>query len=127
MKTRHSQRVGAAVLSAALLMGGQVMPAAADIVGTDRAVAAQERRAQSERLQSLLSREDVARELERYGVDPAEARERVASLTDAELARVGPRLEQLPAGAGVVEVIGIVFVVLLILELVGVTDVFTGV
>jgi hypothetical protein len=108
-------------------MGGQVMPAAADIVGTDRAVAAQERRAQSERLQSLLSREDVARELERYGVDPAEARERVASLTDAELARVGPRLEQLPAGAGVVEVIGIVFVVLLILELVGVTDVFTGV
>ncbi|MGD2084428.1 MAG: PA2779 family protein [Chromatiales bacterium] len=127
MKTRHSQRVGAAVLSAALLMGGQVMPAAADIVGTDRAVAAQERRAQSERLQSLLSREDVARELERYGVDPAEARERVASLTDAELAQVGPRLEQLPAGAGVVEVIGVVFVVLLILELVGVTDVFTGV
>jgi hypothetical protein len=120
------KRFSVTLVSVSLLAGGHVLPAAADIVGTDRAMAAQERQTLTDRLRSVLTREDVARELERYGVDPVEARERVASLTDAELARVAPHLDQLPAGAGVVEVVGIVFVVLLILELVGVTNVFTG-
>jgi hypothetical protein len=35
------------------------------------------------------------------------------------------RIADLPAGAGVIEVIGIVFVILLILELIGVTNIFT--
>jgi hypothetical protein len=57
-------------------------------------------------------------------VDPVAASERVAALTDEELRYLDGRLAELPAGAGVVEVIGIVFVVLLILELVGVIDIF---
>ena len=127
MNRRRSTRLAATALSAVFLAGGYVMPAAAGIIGTERALAAQERAMQAQRLASVLSRADVAAELERYGVDAAEARERVAALTEAELVRIGPHLAQLPAGAGVVEVVGIVFVVLLILELVGVTDVFTGV
>ena len=59
------------------------------------------------------------------GVNPSDAALRVASLNDQELATVANRLDQLPAGGdGVLAVIGIVFLVLLILELTGVIDIF---
>jgi hypothetical protein len=73
---------------------------------------------------AALDREAVQAQLVSLGVDPADAKARVAALSDAELQRLDGRLAELPAGAGVIEVVGIVFVVLLILELVGVTDIF---
>ena len=47
-----------------------------------------------------------------------------AALSDSELVQLSENIDQAPAGAGVVEVVGIVFIVLIILELVGVTDIF---
>lgn len=58
------------------------------------------------------------------GVDPADAYQRVDGLTEQELAYASERLEDLPAGGSAIYVIGVVFLVLLILELVGVTNVF---
>jgi hypothetical protein len=60
----------------------------------------------------------------RLGVDPAAASERVASLSDEELASVAGKLDALPAGGDFFAVVGIVFVVLLILELTGVIHIF---
>jgi hypothetical protein len=60
----------------------------------------------------------------RLGVDPVAATGRVASLSDQELSRVSGQIDQLPAGGDILAVIGIVFVVLLILELTGVIDIF---
>jgi hypothetical protein len=51
----------------------------------------------------------------------------VAQLSDAELAYLNGEIDQLPAGGNVVAVIGVVFIVLLILDLVGVTNVFTSI
>ena len=59
------------------------------------------------------------------GVDPAAVQERLAALTDEELQTLEGRLDSLPAGGDALAVIGIVFVVLIILELVGVTNIFT--
>ena len=59
----------------------------------------------------------------RLGADPAQVDGRIASLSDAELMRVQGELDRAPAG-GVLAVVGIVFVVLLILELTGVIDIF---
>lgn len=81
--------------------------------------------AQVLRVQETLAREDVRSALVALGVDPAAARERVASLTPAELAALEGELEELPAGGDLLAVIGVVFVVLIILELTGVTNVFT--
>jgi hypothetical protein len=72
----------------------------------------------------VLDREAVQAQLVVLGVDPGAAIERVAALTDDELRSLDGRLASLPAGAGVLEVIGVVFVVLLILEVVGVINVF---
>ncbi len=71
-------------------------------------------------------REAAATRLIAMGVDPKEARARVAALTEGELAVLDYHLNKLPAGAGALEVVGLVFVVFLILELTGVTNIFTS-
>jgi uncharacterized protein DUF6627 len=72
-------------------------------------------------------RDALVRDLVRLGVDPAEAQRRVDALTPEEVATVQGRLSQLPAGGFVGEVVGallIVFIVLLITDIAGLTDVF---
>jgi hypothetical protein len=80
------------------------------------------------RLQELIAREDVQRELKAYGISPDEAQARVSSLTDEELAQVAGRLDQLPAGQDALGVIIgaalLVFIVLLITDIAGLTKVF---
>jgi len=77
-----------------------------------------------ERVATFLARDDVQAQLVAMGVDPGDAAARVAALTPQELASLDQRIADMPAG-GVIAVIGVVFLVLLILELVGVTNVFT--
>ncbi len=55
---------------------------------------------------------------------PAQVESRVAALTDSELRTLAGQMADLPAGADALAVIGIVFLVLLILEAVGVIDIF---
>src|SRR5262245_19355820 len=74
---------------------------------------------------NFLAQENVRSQLVGLGVDPKDAQARVSSLTDAELATLNERSDALPAGgASFFAVIGIVFLVLVILELVGVINVF---
>ena len=75
-------------------------------------------------LQVLMTRQDVQDQLCAFGVDPYEASARIAALTDMEISQLQNHLNDLPAGGGAIEVIGIVFIVILILELVGVIDIF---
>lgn len=106
--------------------------ARAALVGTEQAVSgapapAGNAQAQREQVASFLKREDVRRQIEAMGVDPKEADARVASLSDAEVAKLAARIDQAPAGAGVAAVfiiLGIIFVVLLALDLLGVTHIF---
>jgi hypothetical protein len=62
------------------------------------------------------------------GVDPAEAAQRVAGLSDAEVQQIAGHLDQLPAGQSAVgAILGaalLIFLVLLITDLLGLTDVF---
>jgi hypothetical protein len=99
-------------------LGAQVAP--------ERLEASDDRAARLARIDAALAHDRVARQLEAFGVDPDDARLRVASLTDAELARLDGQVGSLEAGGSAVGIIGAVFLVLIILELVGVTNVFTG-
>ncbi|MDJ0804152.1 MAG: PA2779 family protein [Desulfobacterales bacterium] len=80
------------------------------------------------RLKALLERDDVSRQLQQWGVDPAEARAHVDSLDEVELARLADQIDSLPAGRGALEFILIsalvVFLVLLCTDIAGYTDVF---
>jgi hypothetical protein len=85
----------------------------------------QERTARIERVSEVLARDNVRDQLIRLGVDPSAAAARIAALSDSELQQLEARMAELPAGAdGALTVLGILLLVLLVLELVGVTDVF---
>lgn len=75
-------------------------------------------------LVSFMAREDVRNKLVALGVNPDDAANRIAALTDQEVSQLQNRINDLPAGSGVLAVLGIVLVVLIVLELVGVTNVF---
>lgn len=113
------------VVSAGLVALGGPPPAQAGMVGTEQMLAADARAAQLADASRFLARADVQQQLEAWGVAPEAAAERVAALSDAELQRLQATIGSEPAGGNALAVIGIVFVVLLILELVGVTNVFS--
>jgi hypothetical protein len=110
-----------AITLAAMLVTS--LPVTAGIVGTERMVAQETRSHTLDRIDVVLAGEVVASQLEDWGVAPEMVRERLAALSDAELQKLAASMETDPAG-GVLVVIGVVFVVLLILELVGVTNIF---
>jgi hypothetical protein len=93
-------------------------PAHAALVATDAAL-------DHQRIAGLLERPEVQAQLRARGVDPAEARARVAALTDAEAAQLVSNIDELPAGGvGIIGAILIVFLVLLLTDILGYTKVF---
>ncbi|KGO97935.1 PA2779 family protein [Novilysobacter defluvii] len=111
-------------LVAALSLSLVANTANAGVIGTQQAMSAELRSAKETRVRSSLARDDVRQAMQQLGVDPVDAEARVASLSDAELLQLEGQLDRLPAGGDALAVIGVVFLVLLILELVGVTNVF---
>lgn len=96
----------------------------AAMVGTESAMAMEERAEHVAEIKDWLTQEHVKDKLTELGVDPADASERVAAMTAGELQTLHDRIDELPAG-GIAEVVGIVFIVFILLELLGVTNVFT--
>ena len=94
------------------------------VISTQQYLTAVDREATRARIDAVLAREEVRKQLEQHGVDPAAVDARVAALTDQELEQLATDLENMPAGGSVLAVVGIVFIVLLILELTGVIDIF---
>jgi uncharacterized membrane protein (Fun14 family) len=94
------------------------------VISTQQYLTAVDREATRARIDAVLAREEVRDQLERYGVDPAMTDARIAALTDQELEQLATDLENMPAGGSVLAVVGVVFIVLLILELTGVIDIF---
>ena len=113
-----------AILCLSLSGLSQPVEAASGFVSTDDYLALEDRQVIVERVQSSLLQERVSAQLAVLGVDPELARERVAVLPDSDLIAMDQRLQDMPAGAGVLELVLVVFVVMLILDLTGVTDLF---
>lgn len=103
-------------------------PARAAMIGTEQMMSDSTRAADFDTVSRFMSRAEVAAQFEQLGVDPVEAQRRVASLSDEELSRLAQNIREQPAGGdGLFVVLGIVFLVLIILELVGVTHIFSAI
>jgi len=121
---KPSKRIIAYVLCAAILNLSSPLVANARIIGTLQAVESQSRAADLATVNAALARDQVRSQFQSLGVDPTQVEARVAALTDAELRTLAGQMQDMPAGADALAIIGIVFLVLLILEAVGVIDVF---
>lgn len=109
-----------------LSVSGLSLPltANAGFIGTDDYLAIEDRQVRIERIQDTLMQDRVSRQLAALGVNPEHAKQRVAALTDADLIALDQRLEDLPAGGGALELVLVFLFVFLILDLMGVTDLF---
>ena len=115
------------VISVSIICMGFAQVAPAAMIGTGHLVENETRAASLSRMEVLLARADVAAQLEAYGVDKAQVVERLNGLSTAELLVLEGNIDEQIAGGDILAVIGIVFVVLLILDLTGVTDVFKSI
>jgi len=98
---------------------GMPLPAHAGMLPTD----AVGTNADRDRVTSFLAREDVQLQLQAQGVDPSAVKARVAAMTDEEAAQLAAHMDQMPAG-GVLGLILLVFLVLLVTDILGLTKVF---
>ena len=110
------------------ILSGPYQSAMAAMIGTEVAIDAGQAQNAREYLNGFLAREDVRNALISQGIDPQEAKNRIASLTDEEAQRVADQLEQLPAGGDflvtLLVIVFLVFVILLLTDIAGYTDIF---
>jgi hypothetical protein len=111
-----------------LLITIPFQPIFAAMVSTDAALDVMRVNESRENLKKLISREDVQKMLIYRGIDPVEAKARVNSLTDSEAIVLAEEIDKLPAAGNAIGVIVgaalIVFLVLLLTDILGYTDVF---
>ncbi|MDT8408386.1 MAG: PA2779 family protein [Wenzhouxiangellaceae bacterium] len=107
-----------------LLLAAMTLPAQAQLVSTGDALAIETGQLES-RIEAFLLRDDVAAELAEHGVSHEMAMARVDGMSASELEQLTGGIDKMAAGGdAVLAIIGAVFVVLIVLELVGVTDIF---
>lgn len=125
----HHRSLMATFMSLLLLVSQCLLvPAAhAAMVGTDTELARAERAQQEQKIVEALSREEARETLARYGVQPEQVEQRLSRLTDAEVQQLAQKTEQLPAGQDVLGFVLGVILILVLLDLLGATDVFPAI
>jgi hypothetical protein len=99
----------------------------AAMIGTESVLNVDRDQSPRDYLNTLLARKDIQAALVSRGIDPQEAQTRIDSLSDAEVNDIVNKLDQLPAGGilGTILIISfLVFVILLITDIAGYTDIF---
>ena len=116
--------IAALVITSLPVAAAPAAPQSMYLVSTQSVLAADRAGADRERINEILARADVQDQLVKQGVDLDEVEARVAALSDAEAQQMAEQLEQLPAGAGVVGALFAVFIILLVTDILGLTDVY---
>ena len=118
------QRQLAWFLSAVLIII-PMTPVQAAMIGTDKIINQTDSSLTQEKLEQFLGREATQKQLHAWGVSPDLISERVNNLTDMELARINQEISNLNAGGeSVLGVLLIIFLVFVITDVIGATDIF---
>ena len=111
-------------LSAMLLLM-PMMPAQAAMIGTDQIINQTDSSLTRGKLQQFLDREAAQKQLHAWGVSPDRVKQRVNRLTDMELARINREVNNLNAGGdSILGILLILFIVFIITDAIGATDIF---
>jgi len=122
-------RLIAAFMTALMfVIAGPYQAAVAAMIPTEGVTAAADASKARETIKNFLARQDVQSNLISKGINPEEAKARVTSLTDAEALMVSKQIDNMPAGGDAVGIVVVtllvVFIILLITDLLGLTHVF---
>ena len=127
MKNSIARTVLFNYLALTIVCMGFVQVSHAEVIGTEQLISSEAREAAMTRIETIVMRDDVRQQLSNLGVSQEVVLARVDRMTDSELASFESSLSQGIVGGDALAVIGAVFLVLLILELVGVTDIFKSI
>lgn len=122
MKSRTlNTLVAACFLSVQLLL---VPAAQAAMVSTQSVLQIEQRSAQEARIVSALQRTEASNLLAKNGLSVDQVESRLQRLSNLEISQLADRADKIPAGEGALELVLVVFLVLILLDLLGVTDIF---
>lgn len=100
------------------------LPVQAAMLNTQQLVQESSMTSERAKLNAMMQREDIQSQFVEMGVSPEDVQQRVAALTDAEVAELNHQMEQVPAGGDVLGVLVLIFLVFIITDIIGATDVF---
>lgn len=112
------------VMLSMLTMVLPIQSASAGMVETDSVVSHELAVHDRAKINAFLDRADVLAQLQKEGVTAGDAKARVNALTDDEAHMIAGKLDQLPAGGDILDVLLFVFILLLITDILGFTKVF---
>lgn len=116
-------RVIATPLLAAFLFLSMA-PAQAAMVSSNDIVKEQMAAYDKQQLLAMLDRDQAQKQLLALGVDAKDVKDRVANMTSEEVAQLNTQLNEMQAGGDVLTVILVVFLVFVITDVIGATDIF---
>ncbi|MDH5425079.1 MAG: PA2779 family protein [Gammaproteobacteria bacterium] len=102
----------------------QITPVHAAMVNNNDILRNAQHNTSVKQMVTILDREEIHSQLTDMGISPSEAKDRIKRMTDSELAELTQTYEQQPAGSGVLGAVVTIFVVLVITDMLGATDVF---
>lgn len=121
----HIVRPVSVLVSTAVLSLSLYTPAAqAAMVTTDQVINVAEAASARTQLQTALLRADVQQALIEQGVNPQDVQARVDALSDDEAAQLAMQLDEMPAGGDGLGLIVFVFLVLVVMDIVCLTNIF---
>lgn len=115
-----------ASLCLALTLMSQLHPALAAVIGTGEALTQTSATTAHlrDQLRAALARDEARAWLQTQGVAPEMVESRIAQLTDQEAQQLAAKLESLPAGGDILGTVLFIFVLFVITDALGVTDIF---
>jgi hypothetical protein len=99
-------------------------PAQAALIGNGQIINEVQSDLNRSEILHILDREAAHQQLIALGVSPDMVKERVAQMTDAEVAQLNQHLADLPAGGDIWGVLLLLFIVFIITDMLGATDIF---
>ena len=111
----------AAVLLAVhmLILSGPYQSVWAAMISTQSIINLNQEQSPRDVFKSIFAREEIQAVLISHGIDPQEARERIDTLSDDEIAKFVYEIEQLPAGGSLAGVItlSLMFILLMMVDI----------
>lgn len=111
----------ASILCPMLILG--MSQASAAVFSSEQVIANQQYNFNKQQVLSYVDSAEVQNKLIELGVSPADAKQRIANMTAEELSALNSQMNEMPAG-GIVGVVVTVLVVVVVTDLMGLTDVY---
>ena len=117
-------RRSTAIFLSILLALMPLLPAEAAMIGNQQIISQNQSQQTRDSLQQLFEQQAAQQQLQAWGVNPDQVKSRIDSLTDVELARINQQVNDLHAGGDVLGILLVIFLVFVITDIIGATDIF---